>query len=244
MRCALAAVGFVNEDSLHNKNVIITIMKKYAEKADIVIFGEAFLQGFYGANFESEHDEKLAISKDDAIIREIAAIAKECEIAVSFGFIEKEEEIFYSSQITIDATGKMIDLYRRVSAGWKEEIAGERYQEGKSFQTFDFMGKKMIVGLCGDLWFEENVDAINRMRPDVVFWPVYTDYSAGEWNETIKYEYAKQAGKINAKILYVNAVCQDKEGDEIAKGGTALFEKGVIASEIPSGGEGILLVEM
>ena len=244
MRCALAAVGFINENCLHNKKVIIDTMKQYAGCADVVIFGEAFLQGFYGVNFNPEHDKKIAISKEDAIIREIAAIAKECEMAVSFGFIEKEEEIFYSSQIAIDATGKVMDLYRRVSEGWKEEIAGERYQEGKAFRTFDFMGKKVAVGLCGDLWFGENVNAINRLHPDVVFWPVYTDYNAREWNETIKYEYAVQAGKINAKVLYVNAVCLDKEGGEIAKGGAALFENGEIISEIPSGEEGVLLVEV
>jgi N-carbamoylputrescine amidase len=70
MKCALASMGFINEDIEYNKNVILETMIKYAKDADIVIFGEAFLQGFYGAIFEVEHDSELAISQDDSIIKD------------------------------------------------------------------------------------------------------------------------------------------------------------------------------
>ena len=56
MKCALAAMGFIDGDIQYNKSVIIDIMKKYSDTADIVIFGEAFLQGFYCADFNVEHD--------------------------------------------------------------------------------------------------------------------------------------------------------------------------------------------
>ena len=46
MKCALAAMGFIDGDLQHNKRVIIDTMKNYSDTADIVIFGEAFLQGF------------------------------------------------------------------------------------------------------------------------------------------------------------------------------------------------------
>lgn len=82
------------------------------------------------------------------------------------------------------------------------------------------------------------------MEPDVVWWPVYTDYSASEWNSTAKLEYAKQAGKINAPVLYVNSVCMDQsDGREMAQGGAALFDKGAIRTELPAGKAGILIVE-
>lgn len=244
MRCALASMGFINEDSLHNKKVIIETMSKFSNYADIVIFGEAFLQGFYGANFNAEHDDKIAITKDDLIIKEICSIAKKCSIAVSFGFIEKDGEKFYSSQITIDSNGKIIDLYRRVSPGWKESFANERYCEGKGYHTFTFMDKKIVVGLCGDLWFDENIIEINGLNPDIVFWPVYTDYNYNEWNKIVKNEYALQAGKIRAKVLYVNSFCLDKQYDDIAKGGAVLFNSGSIVKETPSGKEDVLVVEI
>ena len=98
MKCALAALGFIDGDLQHNKRVIIDTMKKYSDTADIVIFGEAFLQGFYCADFNVEHDEKIALSRNDSIITEICSTAEEYKLAVSFGFIEKEGECFYSSR--------------------------------------------------------------------------------------------------------------------------------------------------
>ena len=244
MRCALASKGFVNENIQHNKNVIIDTMIKCSNDVDIVIFGEAFLQGFYGATFEIEHDEKLAINQNDLIIKEICSVAKEYKIAVSFGFIEKAKNCFYSSQITINSGGNIIDVYRRVSPGWKEEFANEQYREGNGFHIFSYMDRKIAIGLCGDFWFDTNINEVKQLLPDVVFWPVYTDFNYNEWNTSIKYEYAEQAGRIGGNVLYVNSVCKDKEGDDIARGGSVLFIDGKISKEIPSGKEDILFVEV
>ena len=71
MKCALAAVGFINENLQHNKKVIIETMVKCSKEADMVIFGESFMQGFYGLTFDVEHDEKLVLSQNDLIIKEI-----------------------------------------------------------------------------------------------------------------------------------------------------------------------------
>lgn len=244
MRCALAAVGFINENIENNKNTIIETMIKCSGKADVVIFGEAFLQGFYGANFCEKHDAKIAVSKDSQIIREIRSAAKEYAVTVSFGFIEKERDGFYSSQITIDQNGEVLDLYRRVSPGWKERFAGEKYREGSSFHTFLFEGKKVAIALCGDLWDDDNICKIKALNTDVIWWPVYTDFNFNDWNNSVKNEYAEQAGKLSAPVLYVNSLCIDKaDEEEIAKGGAVLFDGGTIKEEIASGREGILIVE-
>lgn len=244
MKCALAALGFINENVEHNKNIILETMARCSKEADIVIFGEAFLQGFYAATFEVEHDKKLALSIDDLIIKEVCNTAKKQEIAVSFGFIERVADCFYSSQITIDATGEIIDIYRRVSPGWKLPHAGEQYLEGNGFHTFSYLGRTIAVGLCGDFWFDENIDMVKQLHPDVVFWPVYTDFNYNEWNTSMKYEYAEQACIIGGKVLYVNSVCKDKDDEEIARGGAVLYVDGKIDKEVPAGQEDILIVEV
>lgn len=244
MKCALAAVGSIDEDVGYNKAVLVDTLRKYAGKTDVVLFGEAFLQGFYGVNFSVEHDRAVVVSRDDSVIREICSMAKKYAVAVSFGFIERDGDVFYSSRMTIDKTGRRIDLYRRVSAGWKERYAGKEYREGSGFHTFDFLNRKVAVGLCGDLWYEENLASLNELKPDVVWWPVYTDYNHSEWNKTKKFEYAEQSGKINSPVLYVNSVCIDQFDEcNIAKGGAVLFENGLIKEEIPAGNEGVLIVE-
>ena len=85
MKCALAAVRFLNGDIEYNKAVLAGTLKSCAGRADAVLFGEAFLQGFYGINFIAKHDTTVSISRDDMIIREICSMAKEYAIAVSFG---------------------------------------------------------------------------------------------------------------------------------------------------------------
>ena len=46
MIIALAAVGFKNGDTAYNKEKILETMREYSGKADLVLFGETFLQGF------------------------------------------------------------------------------------------------------------------------------------------------------------------------------------------------------
>lgn len=240
MRCALAALEFVNNAAEQNLRTILDAMREYAGRADLILFGEAFLQGFDAANFDPDHDIRLAIPLEDPMIRQICEAARRHAIAVSFGFIEQDDPIFYSSQLTIDAAGQLADHYRRVSPGWKLPEAGDRYREGDGFHTFELHGKRMAVGLCGDLWYDENIEALRRLAPDVVLWPVYTDFTPQEWNTAEKLEYAAQAGRIGADVLYVNSFCAEK----VAKGGAVHFSGGRILSELPSGSAGVLLVDL
>lgn len=244
MRCALAALGFINGNSERNLMTVLDTLQQYAGQADVVLFGESFLQGFFAADFNPAHDHGIALTLDSPAIRRIREAARECATAVSFGFIERDGCDFYSAQLTISASGDIADHYRRVSPGWKLPHAGENYREGEGFRAFTLGGKRVVVGLCGDLWYDEHVEAINDLAPEVVLWPVYTDYSPDEWNTAIKQEYAEQAGKINADVLYVNSVCLDREDEEIARGGAAHFRGGEIMRELPSGEEGSLIVDL
>jgi N-carbamoylputrescine amidase len=169
MRIALAALGFINKDINYNKMVIIDTLNNLKNKVDIVLFGEAFLQGFDSLSFDYGEDKYIPLSIYSNVIREIIEAAKENKIAVSFGFIENEDNKVYSSQLTIDSEGNIVNLYRRVSKGWKETYATEEYCEGSSFSSFSFMGKRIVVGLCGDLWYEENIKAIQELNPNIVF---------------------------------------------------------------------------
>lgn len=245
MKCALAAKGFINGDLDHNSRVILKTLDDYRGRADMVLFGEAFLQGFYGPTFDLDHDLKMALALDDPVFDEIARKARESSTAVSYGFIEREGETIYSSQVTIDSQGELVDVFRRVSPGWKIEGAGESYREGEGFHSFLLEGRKMSVGLCGDLWFDENIRQIKDLQLDLLLWPVYTDFPFKEWNSSIKYDYAAQANRACSRTLLVNSFCLDKRNEEeIAKGGAAFFLQGKIGKDLPAGEEGVLFVEI
>lgn len=248
MRIGLAAVGFKDKDIDYNKNTIINLMKQYSGNADMLVFGESFLQGFEVLTWKYEEDKYIAKELTDAVITEISEKAKQYDIAVSFGFIEidnKTEEL-HSTQITIGDDGKIVNVFRRVSEGWKEgdAINNLHYTEGREFPKFTYKGYNFSVGLCGDFWYDDNADIVKNMNVDAVLWPVYTDYNAEEWNNKVCYEYEEQAGKIGKKVLLVNSVCLNRKNDETASGSASAIINGKINRYLPAGEEGVLVIEI
>lgn len=65
---------------------------------DLICFGESFLQGFEGLTWEYDEDIKRAL-------------AKNYKCGISFGFIEKEEDIIYSSNMVIDSCEEIMDVF-------------------------------------------------------------------------------------------------------------------------------------
>ena len=243
MKIILAGLGFKNHDTNYNLNVIIDTICKYNDSADLILFGEAFLQGFDSLSFDYNKDKLVAIRKDDEIIELIKQKCKENNIGVSFGYYELDKESIYSSQMTINKDGTIINNYHRVSPGWKENDVSSYYKDGKEFSSFSYLDKTICVALCGDLWYVDNLKRIKELHTDIVLWPVYCDYDAEEWNEEFKYDYKEEVKELG-NVLLVNSYCLDKSNQELAKGGCCYFKDGAIKSEKKAGIEGTLLVEI
>ena len=243
MNVLLAALSFRNGKLIYNKNQIVSTIKEYNNKVDLILFGESFLQGFDALTWNFEIDKNIALSKDSKLIKEIKKLCKQFNVSVSFGYFELFDSKIFSSQIVINKQGKIIFNYRRVSSGWRIKETDDHYQEGTSFSTFELDNKTFTVGLCGDLWNEDNVNVVSNLSSDYLLWPVYTDFNYDKWNNVEKNEYAMQAKKFNKLTLYVNSYCLDGD-DEIAKGGAAVFKDGMIINEIPSGKEDVLIIKI
>lgn len=241
MKIALCSKRFINNDVYSNLNTILQLMEQADSSIDLMCFGEAFLQGFDSLSWKYEIDQNIAVAQDSSVINKIRKKARENEIGVSFGYIEKEGTNIYSSYLVLSKKGETIINFRRVSAGWKEPIADYHYKEGTSFEKFVIDNLSFSVGLCGDLWDESNVEAVSKCCADVVLWPTYLDYSISKWNESEKREYALQAKRFGKKVLLINSIC---DGESKAKGASAFFSGGIIIYESSMGSENILLVEV
>lgn len=244
MKITLAAIGFKNNDIQLNKKSILSSIKKYSSTTDLIVFGEAFLQGFDSLSWNFEIDRNIAIMQNDEIIEEISKACYKYQVSVSFGYFELFNDKIYSSQITINKKGIIVNNYRRISIGWRIKETDFHYIEGNKFEAFDLDGYKIAIGLCGDLWYEENIKRIAFLGMKIVLWPVYTDFNYNKWNKFEKYDYARQAKLLNVPVAYVNSFCLDSDEENIAKGGAALFINGNIIEEIPSGKEEFLTIEL
>ncbi|MBE6984804.1 MAG: carbon-nitrogen hydrolase family protein [Ruminococcaceae bacterium] len=245
MKIALASAPVMNKNIEFNLQIMIDSVKACGGKADLILFGESVLQGFDALCWNYETDKHMAVTLTDAPIRRMCEAAKEYAIAVSFGFIQRCDDALYSSQIFIGADGQIVQVFHRVSVGWKEFIKTDaHYREGQSFEKFCYNGKSFAIGLCGDLWTEGRSKEMKSLNADVVLWPVWCDYETNEWNNGIKYEYAEQAALCGSCVLLVNPFCADADTTNVAPGGAAYFRNGGIAAQMPFGNNGILIVSV
>lgn len=244
MRIALASVPVKTKNISYNLQSMLDAIKACNGKADLIVFGESVLQGFDCLCWLYETDCNVAVTLTDGAIKEMRKAAKESRMAVSFGFIERSGSILYSSQIFIGATGEIVNLFHRVSVGWKEyKKTGEHYQEGAHFKKFSYNEKTFAIGLCGDLWAEGRPEEMKALNADIILWPVWCDYDAEEWNVRIKKEYADQAALCGKDVFLVNPLCADGVPG-CAAGGCVWFQNGSILKEHPAGSAGLLIVEM
>lgn len=236
MKIALAVPKITDGNVLHNINKMERFMCLAKSKgADIVCFGEAFLQGFSCLTWDFDIDKKIAISTDSEIFGNICKLTEKIGIDLIFGYNELCNDSIYSSCAFV-VNGHLLYNYRRISKGWKEFSKTDfHYKEGTSVDVFEYMGKKCVIGLCGDLWdFPERF----TLNEDLLFWSVYVSWTVDEWESTGKFEYAQQANKCCKNAVYVNSIC-----DNDAFGGAEYFINENIVNELPLWNEGILVID-
>ena len=167
MKIALASQPTLDDSIALNVNRIEKALASLRKKVDLVAFGESYLQGFNSLKWNFERDRTVAVSVDSQPIKMLRYTAKKYSVAVSFGYYELCGEAIYSSYMFIGKNGEIVNNFRRVSKGWKEyDITDEHYKEGDGFKTFTYMGKRIALAVCGDLWYEENIEQINKEKFD------------------------------------------------------------------------------
>ncbi len=234
MKIALASYLVKNKDLQFNISQITRAMKEASGKADLLCFGEAVLQGFDSLCWDYETDKDMAISADSEAMDGLKKLTIRYGTGLAFGYIEKDGESLYSSYAVLDA-GELVHNYRRISRGWKEyDRTDDHYGEGNDTTEFTFRGRKIMVGLCGDLW-----DYPERFQTDhLLIWPVYVNFSLDEWKQEIV-DYAQQAAGIAEEVLMINPI----DENPVNHGGAFYFRKGELIERSPFDTEGILLIE-
>ncbi len=218
-----------------NMSQIERAMQEAAGKADLLCFGEAFLQGFDSLCWDYEIDKEMAVSLESETMEQLKQWTVRYRIALLVGYIEKEADRLYSSCVVI-ADGAILHNYRRISKGWKEySRTDDHYREGDVTGTFRFQDQDIMIALCGDLW-----EAPERFRTDgLLIWPIYVNYTVEDWEQGYLQEYAEQAALAAPDALMVDPLDDDPENH----GGAFCFHDGTIQQRIPFDQEAMLIVD-
>lgn len=208
---------------------------------DLICFGESFLQGFDGLTWNYGEDIERAVAIDDAVIDAVRELAKTSNCGISFGFVERDKSFLYSSNMVIDSYGEVVDVFRRITPGWKEPRANSMYKEGQEFHTFKYTDKVLGTAICGDIWDDHLLKCLEGMKMDALLWPVYIDYSVTQWNEMSQKEYAERTRNLPYPVLMINSFYEDNDR---AKGGCYVFHQNRIVQALPLGNTGVLEFEL
>lgn len=235
MKVGLVSYEFKNRDIAFNFAQIERAMKAARGRAEILCFGEAFLQGFDALEWKYEQDKQMAISVHSKIMQKICKLTLQYEVDLLLGYIESENDKIFSSCVFIER-GKIIQNYRRITRGWKEYTKTDgHYKEGmESFETV-YRGRNIRIALCGDMWEIPE----KFITDDILIWPVYVNFTLEEW-KTYEMEYAKQANRVSNCTLMVNSISKNPQ----AHGGAFYFRGEKTVSKLAHDTEAILYVEV
>lgn len=237
MRIALASYEFRNKDISFNLCQIERGLETVSGEADLLCFGEAFLQGFDALCWDYQTDLMTAVSQDSELMDSICTLSKRYGVDLGVGYIEHADEDLYSSYALIE-DGRLARNYRRISRGWKEYWHTDaHYREGDSTEEFFYRGETMQLALCGDMW-----DYPERFRTSgILLWPVFVDFSSEEWQEN-EASYSAQAALASDRAVLVDSLCYESEPNGI--GGAFYFRGGKTVEKLTTGTEGILIVTL
>ena len=236
MRIGLVSYRCENRNISFNMNQTEQAMKRSQGKADLLCFGEAFLQGFDALCWDYDTDKLIALELSSETITQLREWTVRYGVSLLTGYIEKDRDKLYSSCVVI-SDGQIVHNYRRISKGWKEySITDGHYCEGTDTSSFKLKGKDIGLTLCGDLW-----DFPEKFRTEnLLIWPVYVNYATDEWNSGVLDEYAAQAALAAKDVLMINPL----DHDPANHGGSFHFHDGRIAARIPFDEEGTLIVNI
>ena len=236
MRIGLASYRCENRNTAFNLRQIERAMQSAEGKADLLCFGEAFLQGFDALSWDYAKDRTVALAQSSEEIAQLREWTVRHGISLITGYIEKDGEKLYSSCAVL-SDGQLLHNYRRISKGWKEyRKTDAHYCEGTAAAPFQLHGTTMQIALCGDLW-----EFPGRFRTDhLLIWPVYVNYPVEEWNQGAVDEYAAQAALAAKDVLMVNPL----DAAPVNHGGAFHFHEGKTAARLPFDQEDILIVNI
>jgi NAD+ synthase (glutamine-hydrolysing) len=245
MKIAIAQLNYhIGNFELNTSKIIDCISKSKAAGADLVVFSELSVTGYY------PHDlleRKEFVEQSYKAIDQIAGCCNGIAAIVGGPSINPEprgKKLFNSAFFMYD--GKIQQTVNKSLLPTYDIFDEYRHFEpNKQFSVFDFCGKKLAITICEDLWDEQETQnefgreklyqlsplkELSVLNPDLVINLSASPFSYNQENSR-KNILIKNAIKYQLPILYVNQVGAQTE--LVFDGGSFFLDKnGIIQEEL------------
>ena len=220
MKIALAQLNYhIGNFEENSEKIIQSIQRAKAEGADLVLFSELSITGYYPHDMlerkEFIHEAKTYIDKIAGACFGIAAVVGCPTINIS----EKGKKLYNSALFIQD--GKVTDTVHKTLLPTYDIFDEYRHFEpNKNFELIDYKGEQIAITVCEDLWDEQPtnnefgkdklyqtspMEELSRLNPTVVLNLSASPFSFNQehWRKNILVSKAKKYG---VPIVYVNQV--------------------------------------
>ncbi len=216
--------------------------------ADIIIFPELAFTGYFFTS--AEEAKKIAEPLDGLLIKKIKQIAKENNIAIVTGFLEKENGLLYNSAIAIDPHGELAGHYRKVHLFYYEKVVFAPGNLG--FPVFEIevrSGEKIKLGvlICYDWRFPEAARSLAIKGADIITIPSNIVTTTGMLLETLKVRAFENKVVIafSDRVGTEKSVIEGKTEELLFRGGSCIINyNGDVLSIDSSQGESITYADV
>lgn len=241
MKVALVVNKIKSSIQENIKDILEYIEKAKEHNADLVVFSETAITGLCLTD-NPLNDIELGLSTESIEIIRLCNSAKNNNINVTIGILERDVDELYDTALFINRKGEIALKYRRISVGWRDSSQDSIYKEGTEIGVLNSDFGKICFLICGDLFDEELVSKVKKAEVDYLLFPFARSFQFGfnikeKWEKEAFKEYLEQIKKINTLTLATNYI------DECYFGGAfAINRDGSIISYLEIGQEGMLVV--
>lgn len=161
----LAQMAPVLNDKNQNINKMHDFIKRaYEQNADLILFPELALTGY----FTREKTRELAENLQGRSIRAIQEYARTYNMMIVFGFPELIGRDVYDSAVVINHDGEILGAYQKIHL-WDEET--EYFSYGENFCVWDTHIGKIGIMICFDTEFPETARLLALQGAQLILAP-------------------------------------------------------------------------
>ncbi len=162
------------DDAVTDVACVEALVREAAGKGAQVVCTPELFEGHYFCNRQEESEfARAKPSEGHPVIQRFQQVAQECGVVVPVSFFERDGHCFYNSVVLIDATGKVLGLYRKShipdGPGYQEKFYFRPGNTG--FRAFNSTHGKVGVGICWDQWFPEAARSMAIQGAEMLLYP-------------------------------------------------------------------------
>lgn len=147
--------------------------ESHANGAQIILLPELFSSLYFCKDMDEKYFSLATPLKNNKLIKQFSDLAKELSVVILVSYFEKSENDYFNSLVVIDASGEVMDNYRKThipdGSGYEEKFYFKPGDTG--FKVYETTYAKIGAGICWDQWFCETSRALTLMGAEIIFYP-------------------------------------------------------------------------